>query len=145
MAATGTEARILDALLATLVGLTFDPAMDVALPGGIAYTSQTGRPYLVASFHPNTTRLDGLPFDSDVTHVGLLVVTGVWPAGQGYVKPLNVAAQVRQAFAAGTRLWRNGLTVCIDETPEVAGPIDDAPWVRFPVTARWRVGVPAAA
>ncbi|ACL58451.1 DUF4128 domain-containing protein [Methylobacterium nodulans] len=143
MAVTGVEARIYDALVWYVSQQTFDPALRVAMPG-VAFTPEQGKPFLAVDYFPNTSRLDGLPFDSDVTHLGLFQLSVVWPAGQGFVKPLQVAAQVRQAFAAGTRLWRNDLTVCIDETPEVAGPIDDAPWVRFPVTVRWRVGVPAA-
>lgn len=143
MAATGPEPRILDALLTYLTGRTFTPAVPVALPD-IPFTPQAGKPYLAAGFLPNTTSLDGLAFDSDRTHAGLLVVTVVWPTGQGLVKPLQLTAQVAEAFKAGTRLWQNDLTVCIDEPPQVGGPIDDAPWQRFPVTVRWRVGLPGA-
>ncbi|ACL61753.1 DUF4128 domain-containing protein [Methylobacterium nodulans] len=144
MAATGTEAKILDALLGYLAGLTFAPPLPVAQPG-VAFAPQTGKAYLEASFYPNTAGLDGLPFDSDRTHAGLFVLTVVWPTGQGLLKPLDVAAQVRRAFAAGTRLWRDDLVVCVDEVPQVDAPVDEAPWVRVAVTVRWRVGVPADA
>ena len=143
MAITGAPARILDALLTYLTGLTFAPAVPIALPD-IPFSPQAGQPYLAATFIPNTAALDGLAFDSDRTHAGLLVVTVVWPTGQGLVKPLQLAAQVADAFKAGTWLWQNDLAVCIDEPPQVGGPIDDAPWQRFPVTVRWRVGLPGA-
>ncbi|MFE1598186.1 phage tail terminator-like protein [Methylobacterium sp. ID0610] len=144
MAATSPEARILDALLTALTGLALDPPLPLALPG-IGYSPVTGKPYLAASYLPNTSRLDGLAFDGDRTHIGLFVVTVVWSAGGGLVKPLDVAARVRRAFAAGTRLEGDPVTVCIDESPEVGAPLDDGPWLRVPVTIRWRVGVSAAA
>lgn len=144
MAVAGTEAVILDTLMRYLAGLTFSPEMKVAQPG-VAFSPRINTPYLRAAFLPNTSRLDGLAFDSDRTHVGLFVVTVVWPAGQGFVKPMEVAAQVRRAFTAGTRIEGIGLTVAIDEEPQTAGVVDDPPWIGVPVTVRWRVGTAAYA
>lgn len=144
MAVAGTEAVILDTLMRYLAGRTFDPEMKVAQPG-VAFSPKLNAPYLRAAFLPNGSRADSLAFDSDRTHIGLLVVTVVWPAGQGFVRPYQVAAQVRVAFDAGTRIPGDGLTVAIDEEPQTGGVLDDAPWIGVPVTIRWRVGTAAGA
>lgn len=152
MAATGTETKIYDALVTfagdVAVALGFDRASGVSYPN-VGFTppkSTSGKrkPYLALTYMPNGADLDGLPFDSDETHIGLLQVSVFWPAGEGIVKPGEVAAKIAKAFAPGTQITAPGIVVYIDRKPTVAGPLQESDLVQIPVTIRWRAGVAAA-
>jgi hypothetical protein len=144
MAVTGTEAQIYDALAAYLTGLTFTPAVKIAMPG-VDFTPERGKPYLVATYMPNTADVFGGENDSDVDYQGLLQISVFWPARAGIVKPLQVAAQIVAAFKPGTKIDANGLRIRIDRQPTVAPSLTESDLVQIAVTVRWRVLVPATA
>lgn len=155
MAVLSAEAAIYEALADKVGGVAqamgFNPGTggDVAFPG-VSYTPKTDasgkrKAYLAVTYMPNGAALDGLPFDSDATHQGLLQISVFWPAGAGLVKPLQVAAQIVSAFPPGLWIERNGVAIHIDQKPEVTPSLQESDLVQIPVTIRWRAGVPAAA
>lgn len=137
MSVTGTEAAIYEALVWFVSQIVIDPVLKRSEPN-VAFTPVVKTPYLSVSVMPNTAELDGLPFDSDVTHMGLLQVSVFWPANTGLVKPMQVASQIVAAFPPGLWIERNGITVRFDQQPRVAGSIQESDWVSIPVTMRWR-------
>lgn len=154
MAALGAEAAIYEALankvsgIAEAMGFDPKPGGDVAFPG-VSYTPKTDqsgkrKAYLAVTYMPNGAGLDGLPFDSDTTHQGLLQISVFCSAGAGLVKPLQQAAQVVAAFPPGLRFVRNGVRIDIDRKPEVAGSLQESDLVQIPITIAWRASVPAA-
>lgn len=137
MAVVGVEAQIADALLWYVSQLTTNPAVAVANPG-VLFTPSLGVPYLGVSIMPNIDELTGLSFRSTVNHQGLMQVSVFWPAGQGLVKPMQVASQVAAYFAPGTRISRNGLVVQVNEQPRVAPSLQESDWLQVPVIIRTR-------
>lgn len=153
MPVIGAEAKIYDALMAATVeaGVSagFAAKTGIALPN-VSFTppkTADGKraPYLSVTYMPNGAELDGLPFDSDQTHIGLLQISVFWPSNDGIVKPLQVAAHIVDAFSAGRVIERNGIVVRIDRLPTVAGPLQESDLVQIPVTVRWRAGIAADA
>ncbi|MCP1550712.1 MULTISPECIES: DUF4128 domain-containing protein [Methylorubrum] len=153
MPVTGAEAKIYDALMAAAVAAGeaagFPAKTGIALPN-VGFTPPKGaggkrKEYLSVTYMPNGASLDGLPFDSDETHIGLLQVSVFWPSGDGIVKPLEAAALIVDAFPPGRAFERNGIVVRIDVLPTVAGPLQESDLVQIPVTIRWRAGIAADA
>ncbi|GJE00547.1 phage tail terminator-like protein [Methylobacterium isbiliense] len=149
MAVSGTEAQIYEAL-AWFIGqqaleLTppFDPALgkDVSFPG-VAFSPKLRKPYLDVAVIPNGAELIGHAFDSAVEAVGLLQIAVMWPAGEGNVKPMQVAGQVVLRFKPGTVIARNDVEIRFEEQPQVAAPLQESDWTRVPVTIRWRASAP---
>ena len=140
MAVTGTEAKIADALFWHVGQLTTNPATDVAYPN-VAFTPAGRSPYRKVEFIPNLADLVGIAFDSSRDFQGLLQVSVFWKAGDGLVKPTQVAAQIAAHFAPGTRIARNGITVRIDQKPRVISSIQEPDWTQIPVSIAWRAFV----
>ncbi len=144
MAVAGTEAVILDTLMRYLAGRTFAPAMQVA---------QARRRLLAAAQHPlsagrlpaNTSRLDGLAFDSDRTHVGLFVVhRGL--ARRARLREADGSRRPGPARLHGRHPGRRRRPDRRDRRRAAdRRVVDDPPWIGVPVTIRWRVGTTADA
>lgn len=143
MAVTGAEAKITDALLWYIGQQTFAPTLPIAYPN-VPFSPGLGKAYLAAQVMPNMADLTGLAFDSDTNYRGLFQVSVFWPAREGIIKPMQVAAQVAAALKVGTYIERNGVSVRIEEQPTVAPPIQESDWAQIPTTARWRCCVDAA-
>lgn len=141
MATAETPAIIFATLAARVDEMAGVLDVTVAMPNA-PFTppvrSGTRAPYLVMTYMPNGSDLDGLPFDGDVTHVGLLQVSIFWPSAQGIVKPLSMAGAISDWFPAGLRLENNGVQVNVDRTPVIAPALQESDLVQVPVTIRWR-------
>lgn len=143
MAVTGTEAKIAEALLWYVGQIVTTPPLKVANPN-VGFTPTLNTPYLAVTYMPNGAALDGLPFNSDETHIGLLQISVFWPAGAGIVQPMQVAAQVAAAFAPGLRFARGGVEVSVDQKPITSGALQESDWMQIPVTVRWIASAPPA-
>jgi hypothetical protein len=134
MAAT-VEATIPDLLLAHLGALVLSPALPIAWPN-LSFTPPPGE-YLEATFMPNTNVNLFVGNDATTQHQGLLQVTVVAKSGLGIVGPNDIAGQIVEHFAKGTRIDGQGFVLSIDEKPSVAPSIQEADRIRVPVTVRW--------
>lgn len=153
MPALNAEAAIYDALMGAVVAageaLGFPAKTGIALPN-VGFTPPKGtagrrKEYLSVTYMPNGADLDGLAFDSDRTHVGLLQVSVFWPSSEGVTKPMRVASGLVEAFKPDPRIQGQGVEIHVDRLPTVAGPLQESDLVQIPVTIRWRAGVAADA
>lgn len=132
--ATGTQARALKALCDKLAALTFSPVLSVAYPG-VTFPAQGGaKPdnYLEVTFLPNQTRQITLGTDPQQV-LGLFQVAVMWKAGQGIIKPLDIAASIINHFN-GAVLFENDCRVTVTQAPWAAAPIQETDRVKIPVT-----------
>lgn len=65
---------------------------------------------------------------------GIFQVDTVIPDSQGEAPALALTDQIAAQFAIGTNLVANGIRLQIDNVPQSAAPVTDAPWVRYPVS-----------
>lgn len=93
--------------------------------------------YLSVNVLPNTSELDGFSFESELNEAGLLAVNVVWPAGQGVLPAVRLAEEVAGAFAPGTVVTRNGVSVRVYEQPRIAPALPGDGVSTIPVTVRW--------
>lgn len=131
----GIEARIADILLTHLGTLTLAPAVPVSYPG-IPFTPPSGT-YLEATIHQNTTLDHFIGDDSTSEYRGLLQVSVRTPAGAGIIAPMDLAGKVAEHFKRGTVLSKDGLTVRVLKTPDIAGPLQEPDRLHVPVTVTW--------
>ncbi len=135
MALTG-EAAIGDALFWKLSQLTLSPDIPVALPN-IDFDPPAG-PYLRSSFQPNGGLYAPIRFEDDAHHRGLFQVSIHWPGGVGVIKAYEAAKTIKDHFDRGTEIIRNGVKVCVDEEPRVAGHLQEGGnRIMIPVTILW--------
>lgn len=140
--ATGTEAKIADALLRYLSGLTFSPVLPVGQPN-VSF-KPTGN-HLAATFLPAPTISRALGFAGSNQYVGILQIDVAWrekEGGTGDIAPLEVASQVIAAFKRGTRIYGGGIAIDVDSPPYVSPAIQEPPWRRWPVSIPYKVFLP---
>lgn len=142
MAASGTEARIAEALLAKLDALTLSPALRVAHPGR-SFSPVTGETYLRASFITLPTQQPGLAHSSAKRYGGMLQVSIFAPNDDtGMIGTANIAGQVITHFARGTRMDSTTgspatvvLTVEIGPMPPTMNsPMQESAWWHQPIS-----------
>lgn len=134
---TGIEARIADILLTHLGTLTLTPAVPVAYPG-VPFTPPSGT-YLEATIHQNTTLDHFIGTDSTSEYRGLLQVSVRTPAGAGIIAPMDLAGKVSEHFRRGTVLSKDGLSVRVSKTPDIAGPLQEPDRLHVPVSISFYV------
>ena len=133
--ATGIEAKIFEGLMARLASLTTSPSMPVAWPNVSYDPPATG--YLRVSHLPNETDQVTLGASGQNRHTGILQVSVMWPKGDGSIDPLEVAAQVVAHFKRGTSFTQNSVDIRIVVPPSIAAPLDDDPFMQYPVTIQY--------
>jgi hypothetical protein len=131
------ESTIPGLLLVRVAELVLSPALPVSYPD-IAFTPPVG-PYLEVRHMPNTNINLFIGNDATVQYQGLLQITVVYPAGQGIIKPSEVAGLIASNFAKGTVLRGDGVKVRIYQKPSVASSIQDTDRIRMPVTIPYQV------
>ena len=142
MAVSGTEAMIADSLIWQAGQVAASLGLQIAFPN-VPLSQPVGTPYLALTVMPNTAVLQTMEFGGDVDHQGLLQISVFWPSGQGMVKPMSTAAAIVKAFAPGTRIDRNLVSVRVNEQPRIAPALQESDWCQVPVTVRWRAFYPA--
>lgn len=132
--ATGTQARVLKALCDKLAALTFSPVLTVAYPGVTFPAQGAAKPdnYLEVTFLPNQTRQVTMGTDPQQV-LGILQVSVIWKAGQGFIKPLDIAASIISHFR-GAVLLENDCRVTVTQEPWAAAPIQETDRVKIPVS-----------
>lgn len=136
MAAVGIEATISEALIKHLADLTLSPALPVSWPN-VPFTPPTSGKYLHAHHLRGPT--DAVGISAWNAHQGIFQVDVVHPATGGLIPPTNIADAVAAHFARGTRLANGEIEVRIDQPPQIAAPVTDAPYIRTPVSISYRV------
>ncbi len=135
MAASTIEGMIPDALLDHLSRLVLSPVLPIAYPD-VAFTPPSSG-YLKTYYIPNGTERICITPGSPNRYQGILQVTVVFPAGQGAVKPNDVAGQIASHFAEGTQLQTAAGPVRIDKRPSVERPMQDTDRIQIPVSIDW--------
>ena len=141
MTATTAEAKIASALLAKAEQVAGVLALPLAFPG-VAFKPTVNAPFLQVSVMPNMADATGIEFGAPINHQGMLQISVFWPAGQGEVKPRDMAGRVIAAFARGTRIQGDGIEVRIERQPEAASVLTQSDRLQVPVTIRWRAVAP---
>lgn len=135
--ATYTETKIKRALISHLMGLTLDPAMEIAFPN--ASFTQPAAGYLRATFVPNTVNQVTLGDLGKNRFLGLFQVDVFWPENKGYVAPTERAGAIAAHFKRGTVVTLDGTTVRIIRPPSIAQALQSAPYIMIPVTIQYQV------
>lgn len=142
MAASGTEARIAEALLSKLADLTLSPAIPVAYPNK-NFSPTAGQTYLRASFITLPTEQPGLAHSSAKRYGGMLQVSVFAPINKGgLIDAAEIASQVVTHFARGTRMDSTTgspatvvLTVEVGPMPPtVNSPMKEDAWWHQPIS-----------
>ena len=136
MAATTIEGRIPEALLAHMAALVLTPSLPVAYPD-IAFTPPANAPYIRVYFIPNGTERLFIGNGEENLHQGILQVTVVFPAGQGAIKPNDVAGAIANHFGEGTQLPITGGVIRIDKRPSIEPTMQETDIIQIPVSINW--------
>lgn len=144
MTAVGVESQISEALMLRLAALMLTPVVPVAYPNtGFPGKNADGTPkakpdtYLEAHQLRAETRPVGISAWDE--RPGIFQVDVVYLKQDGTIKPTQIADQIALWFKRGTRLTNGNVRLDIERTPEIAAPIEDAPYSRTPVSIRYRV------
>ena len=141
MAATSVRGKIYEGFASRTVEMATALGLTVGLPNvKFDPPSRSGKrtPYLIMRVQPNGSSRDGLAFDSDLTHIGLLQISVYWPAGEGLLKPTDMAERVAGWWDAGTDMEYLGVKFTFDYTPTIAAALQESDLLQVPVTVRWR-------
>ena len=134
------ETDILNALMTKLTTPALSsPATPIASPL-VTYTPTSGTPYLHA--HP-VMRAEpeavGIAFTAKHVDRGIFQVDAVVPIDAGESVGLRLAALVRARFPLGTSLVAGSYRLQILQRPTIATAVEDAPWVRYPVSIPYTI------
>lgn len=138
MSAVGAESQIEEALLLRLTALILSPALPVAYPNVTFPAVGTTKPdvYLEASFLPGAPQTIGISDWSELP--GYLQVDVVYKTQNGELKPRQIAGAVADWFERGTRLTNGAVQVDIYDRPAIGKAMPDSPYIRIPVSIRYR-------
>lgn len=128
-----SQSTIRAALESVLASLK--PDIDTAWQN-VPYTPITGRPYQAAYLLPAESENYSMG-DSSRQERGIFQVSLMYPPGQGTAAAGARAEAIAALFHRGASLTKDGITVQIERTPEIAdGRADDDRWM-VPVKIRW--------
>lgn len=124
------ESTILDLLCSHIA------KYDARLPVAYQNTpfSPPGSEYLEVTFLPNTNRNPFIRNDDPTHYVGLFQVTVVSPSGSGEIRPRELAGNIVNHFAKGTRLQNGSVIVKVTAKPSAAPAMQDEGRHRVPVS-----------
>lgn len=123
------------AVLESALATSIKPDIDTAWQN-VPYTPVTGRPYQAAYLLPaepeNYSMGDGSRQERGIFQVSLM-----YPTGQGTAAAAARAEMIAALFRRGASFTKDGITVQIERTPEIAdGRADDDRWM-VPVKIRY--------
>jgi hypothetical protein len=135
--ADSVEKKIYQALLLAAQAVTLPAGVQRADPG-VTFTPTTTTKFVSVEIHFNRPIRTDLSLKIDPIRQGFMRTNVMWPKGSAIVDGYDLAGQLAASFEAGTKLYRNGVQVRIDEDPEVGGYITGDTHQNIPVTIRWR-------
>jgi hypothetical protein len=143
MTAVGVESQITEALLQRLAALTLSPALQVAWPNiDFPGKNPDGSPKVKPETYLEARQLragtEALGISAWNDHAGIFQVDVVYSKQDGAIKATQIADAVAAHFPRNLRLANGSIVVRIDEPPQVAAPVPDAPYTRTPVSIRYR-------
>ncbi len=125
---------IYEALLERLRAVSFAPhKVDIAWPG-TDYKPKAGGSYLRPSVLPNTTRSPFLSLDAENQYLGLFQVLICDVSGSGGIKAREIAGQITQAFARGSVITRDNVSIHVSAPPTVGNDMQEPDRLIVPVT-----------
>ena len=125
-----TIRAVLESALASLA-----PAIDTAWQN-VPYTPVTGRAYQAAYLLPAEPSNHSMG-DGSRQERGIFQVSLFYPSGQGTAAAGARAEIIKELFHRGASFTKDGITVQIERTPEIAdGRADDDRWM-VPVKCRY--------
>lgn len=130
------EAKIVNALLLHMETMTLPIGVNVSYPG-MSFTPDPAKPYLRVQVFKGDPQQPRIRFGDEPIRRGLLQVSVYWPEGRGIMQAIELAGQVRDHFARGSKINQDGVTVQIIEEPRVAGEIQEPAWLQVPVNIPW--------
>ncbi len=138
MAATTIDGKIIDGLLGHFGGFALPVGVGVAYPG-MSFSPNAGEPYVELSVLNNAPIQRMIAFGKEPERLGIFQASVFWPEGQGIVKATDLAAQIGQHFARGTKIRGAGIVIWIIDEPVIASPIQETAWLQVPLSIRWHV------
>lgn len=128
-------AEIPDALLTHLGTLEYgSPPLTIAMPD-VAFNPSSVTSYFEAGYFRNAPVWEGLA--SGVLDQGLLVVSVVWPKGEGVIAMNEAAQAVVDHFPKGLTLKSGSTGVKINREPVIASPLPEGDKTIVAVTISW--------
>ena len=128
-----SQPTIRAALEAALASLA--PAIDTAWQN-VPYTPITGRPYQAAYLLPAEPNNYSMG-DSSRQERGVFQVSLMYPPGQGSAAAGARAEMIATLFRRGASFTKDGITVQIERTPEIADGREDGDRWMVPVKIRY--------
>ncbi|MCM2293034.1 DUF4128 domain-containing protein [Allorhizobium sp. BGMRC 0089] len=138
------EKSIYQALLVAVQGVTLPTGWQKALPG-VSFEPSTSTKFVSFEIHFNTSIETDLSLEMDPIRQGFVRANVMLPKGSAIVDAYEAAGKVRAALRRGTKLYRGGTQVRIDQDPALANLMTGDTHHQVPVTAFWRCYPPVPA
>ena len=132
------DAKIAQALFTHLDTAVFVPDLPVAWPN-VRFTQPGDDKFLRARLLPNDT--EGFSLGSTRVFMGFLQVDVNWPLAVGIIEPKDMASQIQDRFAKGTRVEYQGVQVEINDPPFQGQELIDAERLIIVVSVPYRAHV----
>lgn len=131
------EAKIYQALIIGAQAVTLPSGVSIVLPGQTFTPTATSK-FVSVEVHFNRSIETDLSLAMDPIRQGFVRTNVLWPKGSAIVDAYELAGKLRTAFKRGSKLYRDGIQVRIDEDPEIGPLITGDSHQMVPVTIRWR-------
>lgn len=135
----GVEVSIADALIDAVLAYAEAASLSVSVPGQKSFTPPVptvGPPgviWLRVSLLPADIFPVGVSNAAAQRNLGFMQVDVMFQRAVGMLGPLRAAEAVKDAFARGTTLRKNGFRLDVQPSPSILPAQDDAPWQFYPV------------
>ncbi len=130
------EKSIFYALLEAARGLVLPTGVQKVEPGQ-SYTPTATSKFVSIEIHFNTSIETDLSLEMDPIRQGFMRTNVMWPKTSSVIDAYDVCGTVRAAFKRGTKLYRSGIQVRIDEDPAISVLDTGDTHHTIPVTIRW--------
>ncbi|MEN0115437.1 MAG: phage tail terminator-like protein [Agrobacterium cavarae] len=127
---------IFQALLLAAQAFPLPSGIQRADPG-VTYAPSAESKFVSVEIHFNRSIRTDLSQEIGPIRQGFMRLNVMWPKKSAIVDAHDLSAQLEDAFKAGTKLYRNGLQVRIDEDPEASSLITGDTHYTVPLTIRW--------
>lgn len=128
-------ADIPDALLTRLGTLAVgSPALPIAMPD-VGFDPSSSEAFLEARYFRNAPLWEGLA--GGVVDQGLLVVSVMWPKGQGVIAMNEAAQKIADHFPKGLTLKSGSTGVKLNKEPVIASPLTEGDKTIVAVSISW--------
>lgn len=132
------ERDIATALLTAAQAVATAQTLDIDMPN-VVFKIPDGKGWLEARQFANTNLTP--TWGNDEVQLGIFQISVKWPVDAGSIAPLEIAGQIKAAFAKGTVLRSGVAVVRIEANPTVMSAIIDGQKATYPVSIPYRASI----